>query len=71
MRCVVAMQGLRLYGVAGASPIFDVGMVQHNNNIFLNLQFQVHILRPQIWKQNSSYIQPLFIEKLLHIVIMM
>ena len=28
---VVAMQGLKLYGVAGASPIFDAGMIQHNN----------------------------------------
>ena len=30
---VVSMQGLKLYGVAGGSPIFDVGMVQHNNRL--------------------------------------
>jgi hypothetical protein len=27
----LTMQGLKLNGVAGASPIFDVGMIQHSN----------------------------------------
>ncbi len=30
---VVAMQGLQIYGIAGASPTLDVGMVQHRNRL--------------------------------------
>jgi hypothetical protein len=30
---VVSMQGLKLYGVAGGSPLFDSGNIQHHNRL--------------------------------------